>query len=269
MSRIIPAIMCGGSGTRLWPLSRAARPKQMLALTGDRSLLAQTIARSLALPGVTEGDVLLLAGEKFPFDPLRAEATNGGAPHATIILEPEGKNTAPAAALAAFAALERGDDTIVLLLPSDHHIGEDQRFAETVAAGAKLAEQDYIVTFGVEPLGPHTGYGYIARGEKLDGGYRVKEFIEKPQLEKATSLYNEGGYSWNSGIYMFRPRTYLAELAKYQPQVYAQAEAAWRGGQAQDSVRRLDATAWAQSPSISIDHAVAEQLGVHTDVLAV
>jgi mannose-1-phosphate guanylyltransferase/mannose-6-phosphate isomerase len=261
VTRIVPAIMCGGSGTRLWPLSRAARPKQMLALTGAASLLAQTVARTLALPAVSPDDLLMLAGETFPLDLLRAETAAGGGGGARLILEPEPRNTAPAAALAAFAALDRDQDSIVLLLPSDHHIGDGAQFATAVAAGAALAGQDYIVTFGIEPSGPHSGYGYIARGEPLGAGYRVKKFLEKPSLEKASALIEEGGYLWNSGIYMFRPRTYIDELAKYEPDVRAQVEAAWRGARTEGGVTRPETDAWAKSPKISIDNAVAERTG--------
>jgi mannose-1-phosphate guanylyltransferase / mannose-6-phosphate isomerase len=256
MSVIVPAILCGGVGTRLWPLSRHARPKQFHPLTSDKSLLAETLLRGAAAPSAK--GAVLIAGESMR-DLARAEASSVGMLGARIVLEPEGKNTAPAAALAAFAALDVDPDAIVLMLPSDHHVGDLPAFAAAAAAGAALAADDRIVTFGIKPNEPHTGYGYITAGAPLGGGFAVAAFVEKPKLAAAQALLDAGGNYWNSGIYMFRARFYLDELARLAPQMRAVVEDAWTRGRSDGDVHLLDATAWAKCPSDSIDYAVAER----------
>lgn len=256
MSVIVPAILCGGVGTRLWPLSRTARPKQFHPLTTERSLLAETLLRGASAPG-SKGAVLI-AGESMR-QLAREEAANTGMLGARIVLEPQGKNTAPAAALAAFAALDVDPDAIVLMLPSDHHVGDLPAFGAAVSAGAELAADDRIVTFGIRPNEPHTGYGYITAGDRLGPGYAVARFVEKPKLDAAKALLEAGGNYWNSGIYMFRARFYLDELKRLAPDMLTHAEAAWTNGRNDGDVRLLDAAAWAQSPSDSIDYAVAEK----------
>ena len=259
MSAIHPAIMCGGSGTRLWPLSRAAMPKQMLPLAGDNSLLAQAIMRALAIEGVSAPDITLVATQTFALDLLHAEAKSGGAAQARIIIEPEGKNTAATAAIASLAAQERDPDSVVLLLSADHLIPDNVAFADVVRNAVKLAEQDFFVVLGIEPTRPHEGYGHIKRGAPLAPGFRVEEFVEKPKGARAQELYEGRAHSWNAGIFAFRPRIYLEELGKYAPKVLAAARAAYAGGKQTGAVRTLDAAAWAPCPSISIDYAVAEK----------
>ena len=249
---IVPAILCGGAGTRLWPLSRSTRPKQFHALTSSDTLLSETIARGALAPGARPP--VLIAGES-----MRDLVVDEAPVDAHIVLEPSGRNTAPAAALAALAALDTETDPIVLMLPSDHHVGDAASFTAAVTAGAGLAADDRIVTFGVKPNEPHTGYGYITAGAPLGGGFEVKEFVEKPGLEKAQALYDAGGNYWNSGIYMFRARFYLDELERLAPAMRASVEAAWRDGKSSGGVRRLDPTAWESCPSESIDYAVAEK----------
>lgn len=256
MSVIVPAILCGGVGTRLWPLSRTARPKQFHPLTTERSLLAETLLRGASVPG-SKGAVLI-AGESMR-QLAREEAANTGMLGARIVLEPQGKNTAPAAALAAFAALDVDADAIVLMLPSDHHVGDLPAFGAAVSAGAELAADDRIVTFGIRPNEPHTGYGYITAGDRLGPGYAVARFVEKPKLDAAKALLEAGGNYWNSGIYMFRARFYLDELKRLAPDMLTHAEAAWNGGRSEGDVRLLDAAAWAKSASDSIDYVVAEK----------
>ncbi len=258
MTKIIPAIMCGGSGTRLWPLSRAARPKQFHPLVTDNSLLGETIRRAMALPGVTGKDVLLLSGESLA-KIARDEMNESGASDAVLVVEPSAKNTAPAAALAALFAREHGEDTVVLLLPSDHHIGDAAAFAQTVAFGAALAERDFIVTFGITPDSPHIGYGYIQRGEAEAPGFRVAQFREKPNRETAEKLLAEGGNDWNSGIYMFKPKVFLSELEKYERGVHDAVISAYARGKTDSAGFHPEAGAWSASPSISIDNAVAER----------
>lgn len=256
--KIIPAIMCGGSGTRLWPLSRAARPKQFHPLVTDNSLLGETIRRAMALPGVTPKDIVLLSGESLAVI-AREEMDCSGASEARLIVEPAAKNTAPAAALAALAAREQGDDAVVLLLPSDHHIGDAAAFAQTVAYGAALAARDYIVTFGITPDSPHIGYGYIQRGAAEGPGFRVAQFREKPDRAEAERLLAQGGNDWNSGIYMFRPGVFLEELRKHEPAVRDAVERAYADGKTDAAGFHPETNAWSASPSISIDNAVAER----------
>ena len=259
MTRIAPAIMCGGAGTRLWPLSRAARPKQMLALAGELSMLAQAVSRALAIPGVTADDITLIATQAFALDLLRAEAQAGGGAEARFVIEPTGKNTAATAAIAALAAKERDPDSVVLLLSADQLIPDSAAFAAVARKAVTLAEQDFFVVIGVEPTRPHTGYGHIARGAPVPPGYRVAEFVEKPNEVAAKALFEGGQHSWNAGIFAFRPRLYLEELAKHQPAVLAAASAAFAAAKQDGPVRRLDAHAWSSCPNISIDYAVAEK----------
>jgi mannose-1-phosphate guanylyltransferase/mannose-6-phosphate isomerase len=260
VTRLAPTILCGGAGTRLWPLSRAARPKQFHALVGARSLLGETIQRALALPGVAARDLILVSGESLAAI-VREEMAASGAEDALLIIEPSAKNTAPAAALASYAAREAGDDALILLLPSDHHIGDPDAFSAAVADGAELAARDFIVTFGVTPDRPHVGYGYIRRGEAEAPGFRVAAFREKPELAQAERLLEEGGNDWNSGIYFFRPDVYLDELSRHAPQVRVLTEQAYRAARRAGGVLRPDPAPWELCPSISIDKAVAE----HTD----
>lgn len=256
MSVIVPAILCGGVGTRLWPLSRISKPKQFHALTGEHSLLAETILRGASV--LQAKGAVLIAGENMR-DLAHKEAAATGLPGIRVVLEPEGKNTAPAAALAALAALDVDPAAIVLMLPSDHHVGDLPAFNAAVEAGARLAEDDRIVTFGITPTEPHTGYGYITAGAPLGDGFAVARFVEKPKLEPAKALLAAGGSTWNSGIYMFKARFYLEELARLAPEMRTRAEAAWENGRNDGDVKILDAAQWAACPADSIDYAVAEK----------
>ena len=258
MSRLRPAILCGGSGTRLWPLSRKARPKQFHPLVTERTLLGETIARALQLDGVTTADLILISGESLAAL-VREELDAMGASDATLIIEPSAKNTAPAAAVAALVAREKGDDNVILLLPSDHHVGDEAAFAEAIAKGAALAERDYLVTFGITPDSPHTGYGYILRGAEEAPGYRIARFREKPDRATAEKLISDGGADWNSGIYMFKPGRFLDELAAHAPSVSDATERAYAEARKNAEGLRPLAEHWNESPSISIDKAVAEK----------
>lgn len=259
MSTIRPAILCGGSGTRLWPMSRTAKPKQLHALASEKSLLAETIARALAIPGVEPRDVMLIAGEGFALDLLRQEAAAGGAPDAEIIVEPSARNTAAACALAAHAAQARDADALVLILTSDHYIPDRAAFAKAVETGAQIADDGFIVTFGIKPTRPHEGYGHISGGEPLGAGFRVERFIEKPKEPLASQLFHEGRHLWNSGMFLFPPALYLSELEKFEPQVSAAVSAAFKGSALTGNVRRPERIAWEAAPKISIDNAVAER----------
>jgi len=246
---ITPVILTGGSGTRLWPMSRSARPKQFLKLTGDTTLLEQTIARvtgtgfsePLLVGGAAQEDVLqLLAGSD-----------------AAIILEPEARNTAPAIAL---AALVLPPDTPMLVMPSDHVIADVAAFEAAVTQAAALAAQGWLVTFGITPTGPETGYGYIQQGEALDaGGFRAARFVEKPDRETAQGFLSDGGYHWNGGIFLFTAGRYLEELENHAPEIVAAARAAFDAGHRDGAVHRPEASAFADAPSTSIDYAVMEK----------
>ena len=218
--KIQPIILAGGSGTRLWPISRRHYPKQLHRLITENTLLQDTARRAERVaPGVapiviTNDDVRFLVAEQ-----LRKIGLD-----ARIVLEPSARNTAPAIALGALGA---DPDDILLILASDHAIGDDRGFEVSVAAGARLAEADRLVTFGVKPDRGATGYGYIQTGAALEGGFEVKRFAEKPVLSDAQRYVREG-YLWNSGMFMFRARTFLAELARLNPEIDRAVRNAWK-----------------------------------------
>jgi mannose-1-phosphate guanylyltransferase/mannose-6-phosphate isomerase len=251
-SPVVPAILCGGSGSRLWPLSRAARPKQFHALISSASLLAETVARARHAPGAVAP--VLIAGEGM--HDILAELAPADA---RIVLEPDGRNTAPAAALAALAALEVAPDAIVLMLPSDHFVGDTAAFTLAMEKGARLAADGRLVVFGIEPDEPHSGYGYIVQGAPVGDGFAVATFVEKPKRPAAVALLAAGGAMWNSGIYMFGARFYLDELERHAPDMRRAVEAAWRGGGKAGAVTTLDPARWADCPSDSIDYVIAEK----------
>ncbi len=251
MSELVtPVILCGGAGTRLWPLSRRGRPKQMLALAGPDSLLRQTAARvgdrTLFAPPVV---VAAAAQEQAVLDELGREGLG------RLLLEPCPRNTAPAIALAALAA---GADDLLLVLPSDHLIRDRAAFEAAVRRGVPLARQGCLVTFGMAPDRPETGYGYIKRGAALgDGAYAVERFVEKPDLASAKGFLAQGGHDWNGGIFLMRAGRYLEALRRWAPDVLAAAEGAMVGRD--QAIVRPDASAFTRSPAISIDYAVLEK----------
>jgi len=208
MKAIHPIILCGGSGTRLWPVSIKARPKPFLPLIGETSLFEQACSRVAQDPRFA--DPIIVAGAVH--EGLIAEQM-GSAPH-RLIIEPAAKNTAPAIALAA-AVLE--PDAIMLVCPSDHYIANAAAFREAALAAASLAAQDHLTAFGITADRPETGYGYIRKGQPLDGGFAVAQFVEKPDLERAKSYLASGEYSWNGGIFAFRAGAFLDALAEYRP----------------------------------------------------
>lgn len=255
MSTLRSIVLCGGSGTRLWPLSRALYPKQFMDL-GGHTLFGDTVDRAAALPD--SADPLVVCNEEHRFYVAAALQQKGVS--GTILLEPKGRNTAPAIALAAFAALSGGVEPLLLVLPSDHVLKPQDVFAEAVARARACAESGRIVTFGITPDAPETGFGYIRRGGALpSGGYAVARFVEKPDLARAEAMLADGGYLWNSGMFLFRASIYLEELALHAPGIHAACRAAWEGHHADRDFIRPDADAFLSSPADSIDYAVMEK----------
>jgi mannose-1-phosphate guanylyltransferase/mannose-6-phosphate isomerase len=251
---MIPVILSGGSGTRLWPLSREAFPKQFLSLVGEDSMLQATWQRVAPLASAAP---IVVAGEDHRFmvaEQLREAGCHG----ATILLEPVARNTAPAIAVAALEAMDGGNDPLLLVLPSDHVIVNAEGFRQAVQAAAGAAEDGALITFGIVPAGPETGYGYIL-AEMGEGVRRVIEFVEKPDVETAKTYVASGDYFWNSGMFMFRASVFLGELAAHQPAMLTACREALAKARRDEDFVRLDKAAFAASPSDSIDYAVMEK----------
>lgn len=255
--RIHPVILSGGSGTRLWPLSRKHYPKQLLSLTSEKSLLQDTLLR---VTGDIFAPPLVICNVEHRF--LVAEQAREIDLNARdIILEPMGRNTAPAAAIAALSLIENDSDAMMMMLPSDHLIQDQVAFLAAVQLAALAAQRGSLVTFGIQPSGPETGYGYIQNGGGLDGAagcHVVERFIEKPDLENARRMIDAGGHVWNSGIFLFKAAAYLDELKRLQPAIHAACERALSSKSRDLDFTRLDEKAFGESPSISIDYAVME-----------
>ena len=253
---LLPVIMAGGSGSRLWPLSRQLNPKQFLALADNVTMLQATIAR---LDGVVHAMPCLICNEQHRF--LAAEQLRQmGLEEAQILLEPEGRNTAPAIALAALNATAQGDDPILLVLAADHLIRDVPAFHAAVQAALPLAEAGKLVTFGIVPIHPETGYGYIQRGVSLGThSFAVARFVEKPDFETAKEYVDSGEYFWNSGMFMFRASRYLDELKRFQPAMLEACREALVKGEQDMHFVRVDREAFAACPQDSIDYAVMEQ----------
>ncbi|MDX1594789.1 MAG: mannose-1-phosphate guanylyltransferase/mannose-6-phosphate isomerase [Gammaproteobacteria bacterium] len=257
---LVPVILSGGAGSRLWPLSRELYPKQLLPLVGDRTLLQQTVARIADLPSAAPPMVVCNGEHRF----MVAEQLRGlGVEPGAILLEPVGRNTAPAVAVAALEALvSGGEEPLLLVLPADHVIRDVNAFHAAVDTARKLAGQDRLVTFGIVPTGPETGFGYIARGEPLaevaEDAYAVERFVEKPDRETAERFVAGGDHYWNSGMFLFRARRYLEALGRHQPEMLAACRDAHAGREADYDFLRLDAEAFTRCPANSIDYAVME-----------
>lgn len=259
MANIYPVILSGGYGTRLWPLSRAALPKQLLPLASEKTMLQETALRVASWPELQPP--LLVCGDEHRF--LVAEQLREiGIKPTGILLEPEGRNTAPAVAAAAHFLLARDKEAVMLVLPADHVIGDVEAFHAAVRRALDVAlGQGALVTFGIEPTAPETGYGYIRRGSPVagfDGCFSVERFVEKPDADTARQLLADGDYSWNSGMFLFEASRYLEELRQFQPGIAEQTQAAVAGRHGDLDFCRLDADAFAGSPSDSIDYAVME-----------
>lgn len=257
--KIQPVIMSGGSGTRLWPMSRTARPKQFLTLFTHRTLFQETALRLAPEPENRFLNPVVIAGGKH--GRLIAEQLGEiGVEPAEIILEPCQRNTAAVAAVAAAWVATHGEDSLVILLPADHHIENVEAFRAAIAKGAAAAEKGYIVTFGIKPAHPHTGYGYIEAGEALfDCVHEVAAFREKPDLETAEAYLKAGGYYWNGGIFLFRASAMLEALSQHAPEIREAAVRALEQSVMSGAARRLDEPAFSACPANSLDYAVMEK----------
>lgn len=261
--QILPVILSGGSGTRMWPLSRHGFPKQFLSLWGEDTLLQQTAKR---LEGVPEALPPLMISNVEQRFLVAEQLQQKGIKPSAIVLEPVGRNTAPAVAIGALWARERAleqqvGDILLLVLPSDHVITRLDRFRALVQEAAALAITGKLVTFGIHPESPHTGYGYIRRGEPspVGPGFTVDCFVEKPDAARATAYLASGDYYWNSGMFMFRASAYLSELRRYLPGLLASCETSLALAKVDDDFLRLDGPSFQQCPSDSIDYAIMER----------
>lgn len=247
-------ILSGGSGTRLWPLSRELFPKQLINLQGgDETLLQSTLSRTLSLPELSAPVIVCNDNHRFLVaEQVRALGVSG----AKIILEPCARNTAPAIAIAALVA---DPETLLLVLPADHVIRDTAAFQAVVAAAMPVAEQGALVTFGVVPDAPETGYGYIRCGEALGPAFKIDRFVEKPDRKTAESFLKSGGYLWNSGMFLFKAGRYLEELGKHAPAILEAAKSSVASAKSDLDFIRVDSASFAKSPSDSIDYAVMEK----------
>lgn len=256
---MIPVVLSGGSGTRLWPLSRKAKPKQFLALTDDATMLQNTITRVASFPGAKAPMVVCNESHRFMVaEQLREIDTS----HSGIILEPVARDTAPAIALAALHALNTLGDENILILPSDHVIEDVAAFHQAITKAETLAEQGYLVTFGIVPTKPETGYGYIQAGIELAeeaGSFRVDAFVEKPDESTAQAYLSSGNYFWNGGMFLFRASRLITELERTAPAVLQQCREALNNSAKDFDFIRIEEKAFSLSPSISFDYAVMEK----------
>ena len=256
---LFPVILSGGAGSRLWPLSRTMLPKQFLPLVSERSMLQDTVLRIAGLDGLNDAVIVCSNDHRF----LAAEQMQqiGHRPLAQI-LEPVGRNTAPAVAAAALAVVERDPEGIMLVLPADHLIRDAASFRKMIAKAVKQAADGHFATFGIVAHAPETGYGYIERGNALAGvndAFAVKRFVEKPDADHARKFVESGNFYWNSGMFVFRAQRYLDELRHFRPDILAATQSAWSGRTEDLDFCRLEEKAFAACPSESIDYAVMEK----------
>ncbi len=259
---IQPVVLSGGSGTRLWPLSREKYPKQLLPLIGADSLLQATVRRVEGIAGCELAPPMVVCNEDYRF--VIAEQLRQMGKPGTIVLEPAGRNTAPALTLAALAAGRNALDPILLVMPADHVITDTGAFQRAVQQGAALASEGAVVTFGITPDAPETGYGYIQSGAAYQGAPQgaclIERFVEKPDLTTAQAYLQQGCYLWNSGLFMLRASVWLAAMAACRPDILAACESAWALAATDGDFIRIGKQAFAACPSDSIDYAVMERI---------
>jgi len=253
--KVIPVIMSGGAGSRLWPASRQAMPKQLLPLVTEETMVQETAQRF-------SGDLFhapVFICNAAHADPIRAQMADIGQDIGAIIVEPVGRNTAPCAVIAALHAQASDPKALLLLAPADHHVTKPDAFRRSVAAAIPAASASRLVTFGIAPTGPETGYGYIHQGEAIGpGAFDVKAFKEKPDETTAQSYLDSGDYHWNAGIFLFSPETLLSEMEKFHPDIVTQAKLAYEKAVLRSRQYNLDHEAFAACPAESIDYAVME-----------
>jgi mannose-1-phosphate guanylyltransferase len=251
MSKIVPVILCGGSGTRLWPRSRKARPKPFLPLLGEHTLFEETLLRCADSDQFEPAIVVTGAAH---LDHVEEQLC--GLPGANIIVEPEARNTAAAIAL---SAMRLPDDAVILVCPSDHHIADCDAFVAAARSAAVLAADGWLVSFGIEATGPETGFGYLKRGEPVnEDGFRVAQFIEKPDRARAEQLLSDGGCAWNGGIFAFRAGTFLEELRRHRPALANAVARSVAAGRKEGHRFHPEPSAFAEIESESVDYAVME-----------
>ena len=255
---IIPVILSGGSGSRLWPLSRAMRPKQFLGVTDEKTLFQLTLQRLQGLPGLQSPIIVSNQEHRFL---VAEQCREAGVQQDAILLEPFGRNTAPAIAVAALHARRSGDDPVMLVLPSDHIFAKPEAFRESATLAAKAASEGKLVTFGIVPDQPETGYGYIKAGKatSISSVSEVAQFVEKPDFATAERYVASGEYFWNSGMFMFKASAYLEELGKHHPTMLRQCELAYNNAHIDLDFIRLNEAAMTDCPSDSVDYAVMEK----------
>jgi mannose-1-phosphate guanylyltransferase / mannose-6-phosphate isomerase len=256
MSLLIPVILSGGAGTRLWPLSRETYPKQLLALAGKLTMLQDTVTRLAGIAGAHAPIIVCNETHRFT---VAEQIRMLGMTASAILLEPAGRNTAPAVALAALKAQQLDPEATIVVAPADHVIRDSRVFQSAAETAAALAEEGKLVTFGIVAHAPETGYGYIRRGEGAGPAYPVAKFIEKPPLDVATQFVASGDYYWNSGMFVFKAARYLAELAAYAPDILEASQAAFAAAKSDLDFSRIDKTEFEKCRSESIDYAVMEK----------
>ncbi|MTC55621.1 MULTISPECIES: mannose-1-phosphate guanylyltransferase/mannose-6-phosphate isomerase [Providencia] len=253
---LLPVIMAGGSGSRLWPLSRSLYPKQFISLTSKKTMLQETIAR---LKNIEHQPPLLICNEEHRFivaEQLRQENFK----HSGIILEPVGRNTGPAIALAAIKSMQNGDDPLLLVLAADHVIQDHASFTKSIEKAIAPAEQGALITFGIVPTAPETGYGYIKKGNLVnESAFQVERFVEKPDLNTAEQYIASNEYLWNSGMFLFKASCYVNELKKHAPEILSSCELALQNSLSDLDFTRINAEIFEACPEDSIDYAVMEK----------
>lgn len=253
---LLPVVMAGGSGTRLWPLSRTLFPKQFLSLTSDATMLQETLLR---IGSLVHEPAFIICNQEHRFI-VAEQLRKANLSHGGIVLEPVGRNTAPAVAIAALHAIAKGEDPLLLVLAADHVIAQTDAFCTAVQAATPLAEQGKLVTFGIVPTAAETGYGYIQQGADVgEGASAVAAFVEKPNLELAQQYLEDGRYLWNSGMFLFKASVYLQELSQHFPQMVQTCQQSLQLAQDDLDFIRLDPDTFTMCPDDSIDYAVMEK----------